>query len=66
MTEPVPECRDCDGKGWTVGADPLSSGEPGEPYQVQCWSCDGSGRISAGDLASMQDEPPSTTAEARP
>lgn len=32
-------CDDCDGRGYTIGADPLPSGEPGEPYQVPCGSC---------------------------
>lgn len=41
-------CLTCGGDGWVsgIGADPLPSGEPGEPYQIQetCPDCGGSGR----------------------
>lgn len=30
------QCPSCGGEGWYVTADPLPSGEPGEPYQVLC------------------------------
>lgn len=30
-------CPDCEGAGFTVDAHPLPSGEPGEPFQVQCF-----------------------------
>lgn len=48
--EPVEQdCPDCNGYGWEAAmtADPLPSGEPGEPYQVQqaCSSCGGSGKV---------------------
>jgi len=47
------ECPDCGGAGWTVGygADPLPSGEPGEPYPVQepCSTCGGSGAVSSSE-----------------
>lgn len=43
-------CPTCDGAGWTAEttADPLPSGEPGEPYQVQrtCDDCGGKGLLS--------------------
>lgn len=46
---PETDCFECDGQGWTTGmdADPLPSGEPGEPYQTQeqCSVCGGSGRL---------------------
>jgi DnaJ-class molecular chaperone len=47
-TTPPLECLTCDGDGWVsgIGADPLPSGEPGEPYQVQetCPDCGGAGQ----------------------
>ena len=51
------ECVDCGGQGWTVHttADPLPSGELGEPYQVQrgCETCEGT-----GILAIIEEETP--------
>ena len=48
-TEAV-ECFDCGGSGIVtgIGADPLPSGEPGEPYQTQesCAVCGGSGSLA--------------------
>lgn len=42
-------CPTCGGQGWraALGADPLPSGEPGEPYQVQeaCPDCGGQGSL---------------------
>lgn len=50
-----PGCPDCEGQGWTAEttADPLPSGEPGEPYQVQraCDTCGGNGRVAAAYTA---------------
>lgn len=49
LTPPTPEreCDTCGGDGWVLGidADPLPSGEPGEPYQTQdtCPDCGGGG-----------------------
>jgi hypothetical protein len=43
-------CDECGGEGWTAEttADPLPSGEPGEPYQVQrtCDACGGEGSFA--------------------
>ena len=56
------ECPLCDGAGWTVWptADPLPSGEPGEPYQVRetCIPCGGAGRLPILDLAALRESQP--------
>ena len=45
LSEQEVECWDCGGRGYTVDADPLPSGEPGEPYQVPCGACGTTGRL---------------------
>ena len=48
-TPAITECNGCSGAGWIAEttADPLPSGEPGEPYQIQigCGACGGTGRV---------------------
>jgi hypothetical protein len=48
-------CSYCGGQGWYVGADPLPSGEPGEPYQVQCSECGGTGKVARTEAAPALD-----------
>jgi len=49
--EPTVDCPECDGQGWIAEttADPLPSGEPGEPYQIQT-SCSPTVQISLSDI----------------
>jgi hypothetical protein len=48
-------CPMCGGDGWTIDADPLPSGEPGAPYQVQCSGCGGSGQIVVGEATTSSE-----------